>query len=349
VLAVELTQRCNLACIHCRATAGDCAPEGELTLAEYKELIDDIAGFASPILILTGGEPLLRNDVYDIASYATEKGLRVAVSTNGTTVDREVAEKLLASGVKTCSISIDGSTPEVHDDFRQQQGAFQASMRGMSILQDAGMKVQINTSLTKRNMHDLDNIYRLVKKAGAHAWHVFMLVPTGRGDADAELITAGDYERILNYIYEKNRDDDMEIKPTCAPQYYRILRQRAGEDGIPVDVDHFGLNARTRGCLAGMGFGFISYRGEVYPCGYYPSMAGNIREQSFSEIWKNSELFTKLRDFKNYEGACGSCRYIAVCGGCRARAYAMTGDDMAEEPFCEYGEAQGRRHGAQEG
>lgn len=339
VLAWEVTRKCNLNCIHCRATASEDAPQGELTLAEYKTLIDDVAGFSQPIIILTGGEPLLREDLFDIAAYASGAGLRVAVSTNGTLVTSDTARRLSASGVATCSISIDGSNAEVHDDFRKQPGAFEASLRGMRILQEADIKVQINTSLTRRNMHDLDNIYKLVKNQKAHAWHIFMLVPTGRGEsvADNELITSEDYEWILNYVYERNRDDEMEIKPTCAPQYYRILRQRAKAEGIPVDPQHFGLNARTRGCLAGMGFGFVSYRGDVFPCGYYPLKAGNVREQSFSQIWEKSPLFAKLRDFRNYGGACGRCRYIRVCGGCRARAYAVTGDDMASEPYCTYG------------
>jgi len=251
VLAWEVTRKCNLNCIHCRATASEDAPQGELTLAEYKTLIDDVAGFSQPIIILTGGEPLLREDLFDIAAHAWGAGLRVAVSTNGTLVTSDTARRLSASGVATCSISIDGSNAEVHDDFRKQPGAFEASLRGMRILQAADTKVQINTSLTRRNMYDLDNIYKLVKNQKAHAWHIFMLVPTGRGEsvADNELITAEDYERILNYVYERNRDDEMEIKPTCAPQYYRILRQRAKAEGIPVDPQHFGLNARTRGCL----------------------------------------------------------------------------------------------------
>ncbi|MCP4669618.1 MAG: radical SAM protein [Deltaproteobacteria bacterium] len=341
VLAWEITRKCNLHCIHCRALASEDAPQGELTLAEYRTLIDDVAGFSRPIIILTGGEPLLREDLFDIAAHASAAGLRVAVSTNGTLVTHDTARRLAASGVASCSISIDGSNAEVHDDFRKQAGAFEASLRGMKILQEAGIKVQINTSLTRRNMHDLENIYQLVKDQKAHAWHIFMLVPTGRGEsvADDELITSEDYERILNYVYERNRDDDMEIKPTCAPQYYRILRQRAKAEGIPVDEEHFGLNARTRGCLAGMGFGFVSYKGDVFPCGYYPIRAGNVREESFSRIWETSPLFLKLRDFRNYDGACGKCQYIKVCGGCRARAYAVTGDDMAPEPYCSYGAA----------
>jgi heme b synthase len=340
VLALELTRRCNLACIHCRATANDTAPAGELSLKEYKDLFDNISSFSSPIVILTGGEPFLRHDLFEIASYASGLGLRVAVSTNGTMIDADKTRGLLQAGVGACSISIDGSNARIHDDFRQQKGAFKSSVDGMRILQEAGLKIQINSSITKRNMQDLDNIYRLVKQLGADAWHVFMLVPTGRGGETGtdELITSGDYERILSYIYEKDRDDDMEIKPTCAPQYYRILRQRAKEDGIPVDVAHFGLNARTRGCLAGMGFGFVSYEGEVFPCGYYPKLAGNVRQTPFDKIWKESPLFQTLRNFKKYEGYCGRCAFLKVCGGCRARSYAITGNDMAEEPYCDYGE-----------
>jgi len=338
VLAWELTRRCNLGCIHCRAAAGIEAPEGELTLDEYKRLTDDVAAFASPIVILTGGEPLLRPDLFEIAAYVTAKGLRAALSTNGTLVTPLVAEKLKAAGVRASSISIDGSTAAIHDDFRRQPGAFAASLAGMKIIQDAGLTVQVNTSLTRRNLGDLENIHDLVLRLDADAWHVFMLVPTGRGgDSDRELIGADDYERALRRIYEWNRDEAMEIKPTCAPQYYRILRQRAKEDGIPVDEDHFGLNARTRGCLAGVGFGFVSYRGEVFPCGYYPVAAGNVRERGFREIWENSDLMRKLRDFSGYGGACGRCGYLRVCGGCRARAFAVTGDDLAAEPFCRHG------------
>lgn len=339
VLAWELTRRCNLDCIHCRASAGETAPEGELSLDEYKTLVDDVRSFSEPIIILTGGEPLLREDVFEIAAYATGAGLRVALSTNGTLVSEDTARRLLAAGVLTASISLDGSSPEVHDDFRKQPGAFAASLRGMRILQEAGIKVQVNTSLTRRNLGDLDNIYRLVKRLSAHAWHIFMLVPTGRGEseADRELISADDYERTLNYIYEKNRDEDMEIKPTCAPHFYRILRERAKAEGIPVEVEHFGLNARTRGCLAGSGFGFVSFQGDVFPCGYFPVRAGNVRERSFREIWERSPLFAELRDFRNYRGACGKCGYVRVCGGCRARAYALSGDYLAAEPYCAYG------------
>ncbi len=339
VLAVEVTRRCNLDCIHCRALAGGTAPEGELSLEAYKDFFADVASFSSPIVILTGGEPLLRSDIFDIAASASAQGLRVALSTNGTMVSKETTRRLLDVGVKSVSISIDGSTAKIHDDFRQQVGSFAASLEGMRIFQEAGIKVQINTSLTRRNQHDLEAIFRLVKERSADAWHVFLLVPTGRGETagDNELITAEDYETILNAIYEKNRDEAMEIKPTCAPQYYRILKERSRAEGIPLDAEHFGINARTRGCLAGMGFAFLSYRGEVFPCGYYPKEAGNIAEKPFHEIWERSDLFVGLRDFKKYEGACGRCAFIHVCGGCRARALALTGNDFAPEPYCTHG------------
>lgn len=339
VLALEVTRRCNLECIHCRAVSGEDAPEGELTLADYEALFDNIASFASPLILLTGGEPLLRDDIYDLAAAASARGFRAALSTNGTLVTREVAARFIESGVKSASISIDGASARVHDDFRRQPGAFVASLRGMEIFRKAGFRVQVNTSLTRRNMHDLENIFAWVKRSGAPAWHVFLLVPTGRGEAAAsrELIDTEDYEHILGYLYEKDRDEAMEIKPTCAPQYYRILRERAGADGIDVEPGRFGLNARTRGCLAGVGFGFVSYRGEVFPCGYYPELAGHLREFTFREIWEESPLFAKLRNYKEYKGRCGRCRYIRVCGGCRARARAITGDDMASEPFCGFG------------
>jgi radical SAM protein with 4Fe4S-binding SPASM domain len=289
-------------------------------------------------VVLTGGEPLLRPDIFDIAHAAREAGLRIALSTNGTLLSTANIEKLQEVGVSACSISIDGASADTHDDFRQQTGSFAASIRGIEVLQRAGVPVQINTSLTQRNASDLEAIFGLVRRLGVHAWHVFMVVPTGRAGsvANQELIEAAGYERILNRIYEWNRDEDLEIKPTCAPQYYRILRQRAAEDGIPVDAEHFGINARTRGCLAGLGFAFVSYRGDVFPCGYYPIEAGRVLEAKFSEIWHTSPLFHKLRDFTRYKGACGHCRYIGVCGGCRARALADTGDDLAEEPNCLY-------------
>ena len=340
ILAWELTRRCNLTCIPCRAAASQSSPEGELSLSEYKALLDNVASFSKPIIILTGGEPLLRPDLYEIAAYGTSLGLTMAVSTNGTLLTDAVAKKLYAAGVRRCSISLDGSNAQVHDDFRRQPGAFAASIQGIKILQANGIGVQVNTSLTQRNRFDLDHIFKLVKSLGVAAWHLFMLVPTGRGSelADRELITTEGYEAILNYLYEKNRDEDFEIKPTCAPQYYRILRQRAQAEGIEVTPEKFGINARTRGCLAGMGFGFVSYQGDVFPCGYYPIKAGNVREQSFRDIWENSPLFLKLRNFKLYQGSCGHCRFIGVCGGCRARALAVTGNDLAQEPYCAYTE-----------
>jgi len=347
VLALEVTRRCNLDCIHCRATAGDQAPEGELSLHEYRLLFENLASFANPLVILTGGEPLLRDDIFEIGLAATARGFRTALSTNGTLVNAETAGRLLEAGIRSASISIDGSNAVVHDDFRQQAGAFEASLAGMRVFKDAGMRVQVNTSLTRRNVHDMEAIFQLVKELGAAAWHVFLLVPTGRGGeaADGELIDSGDYERILGTIYEKDRDEAMEIKPTCAPQYYRILRQRAKAEGIDVDEERFGLNARTRGCLAGTGFAFVSYRGEVFPCGYYPRTAGHVRQQSFREIWERSELFQALRDPKSYGGHCGRCTYLRFCGGCRARAYAVTGDDFAQEPYCRHGEE--RQQGTQ--
>lgn len=338
VLAVEITRRCNLRCIHCRAASTEEAPEGRLDISDYRTFFSDVASFSKPVVILTGGEPLLRPDVFEIARSAREAGLRVALSTNGTLLDAGLAAKIKEAGIGACSISLDGAAAGVHDDFRRQPGSFAAAVRGVEVLQSAGLPVQINTSLTLRNAGDLENVFDLVRRLQVRAWHVFMIVPTGRAGAaaDRELIDAAGYERILNRIYEWNRDEDFEIKPTCAPQYYRILRQRAAQDGIPVDAEHFGINARTRGCLAGFGFAFLSFSGEVFPCGYYPVAAGRLVERKFSGIWRDSPLFLKLRDLSGYRGACGRCEYLRVCGGCRARALAESGDDLAPEPHCDY-------------
>jgi len=342
VMALEVTRRCNLSCIHCRASSTEWSPEGEMSTDEYKILFKDVALISSPIILLSGGEPMLRDDIFEISLTASKLGLRVALSTNGTLITKDIVNQMVKPGINGASVSIDGPDQEIHDNFRKQTGAFEAALNSVRLLKDAGVRVQVNTSLTGSNMRYIDRIYRLVKDLDADAWHIFLLVPTGRGEsiADNELIKDDDYEKILNNIYEKNRDDGMEIKPTCAPQYYRILRQRAKADNIPVDVAHFGINAMTRGCLAGTGFVFISYKGQVFPCGYYPSMAGDLKKQSFSTIWEESTLFKDLRNFKKYEGYCGACKYLKVCGGCRARALAITGNDFAPEPYCFYGKTK---------
>jgi heme b synthase len=241
------------------------------------------------------------------------------------------------SGIERVSISIDGPEARSHNLFRGVPGAFEASMQGIEALKQGGLEFQINTTVTRNNLNQFQDIFDLAEKLGAVAWHIFLLVPTGRGDQiREEVISAEEYEEVLNWFYDFRKTTSMHLKATCAPHYHRILRQRAKEEGVPVDFAHFGLDAVSRGCLGGIGFCFISHSGQVQPCGYLELDCGQVREQPFPDIWANSEHFQKLRDQKAYVGKCGRCEYHKVCGGCRARALTMNGDYLAEEPLCTY-------------
>ncbi len=337
LVAWEVTRTCNLACIHCRAAALDRPYENELTTAECFKLLDEIETFASPIVILTGGEPLLRPDIFEIAAYGNGKGFRMTMAVNGTLLSPEAARKMQEAGIQRISISLDGATAESHDAFRQVTGAFEGALRGVQCARDAGLDFQINTTITQQNLHELPAIQDLTVSLGAVAHHIFLLVPMGRGKDLAEQgIDAEQYEQTLHWFYEQRDRTPLQLKATCAPHYYRILRQRARAEQREVNFDTFGLDAMTRGCLGGVGFAFISHTGQVQPCGYLELDCGNIREKSFRDIWDHSSVFQNLRDFGSYRGKCGNCEYVKVCGGCRARAYEKTGDYLAEEPLCLY-------------
>ena len=337
LIAWELTAGCNLACKHCRGASTSQVPEGELNTKEAKHFIDEIVEMGNPILILSGGEPLVRKDIYELAHYGTEKGLRVALATNGTLVNAEVAKKLHEAGIKRVSVSLDGATAESHDEFRCVPGAFDGSMKGIEALKNAGIGFQINTTITKRNVDEIPRILKMAEEIGAEALHIFLLVPTGRGkELKNEEIAPVEYERILNWFYEQQKSTKIQLKATCAPHYFRIMRQRAKKEGVEISVKTHGYEAMTKGCLGGTGFCFVSSIGEVYPCGYLPALAGNIKQQPFREIWDNAQVFRDLRDTSKLKGKCGRCEFKEVCSGCRARAYAATGDYLAEEPYCIY-------------
>jgi heme b synthase len=337
LVAWETTRNCNLACIHCRASATAGPQEGELDTAEALRLLDQIAEVGKPIIILTGGEPLLRSDIFEIARYGTEKGLRMVMAVNGTLITKIIAQKLAQAGIQRISVSLDGATPESHDSFRRVVGAFEGTLRGIRILKSTGIEFQINTTITKTNLNQIPKIQQLAVDLGAVAHHIFLLVPTGRGKyiVDQE-INAVEYEQSLNWFYEQREHIPLQLKATCAPHYYRILRQRAKEEGKTVSFQSHGLDAVTRGCLGGIGFCFISHQGIVQPCGYLDLNCGNIRQSSFADIWLHSKVFSALRNFDNLKGKCGRCEFKKVCGGCRARAYEATGDYLAEEPLCSY-------------
>lgn len=337
LVAWEMTRSCNLACVHCRAGAGKRALPDEMTSNEGKKLIDGIRSVGTPILIMTGGEPLLRKDFFDLARYGVRSGLRVVLATNGVLVDMHTAKKIAETGVRRVSISLDGPSAEEHDAFRQVIGAFDSSLQGIQNLRQASVQVQINTTLTKRNRDKLPEIMKLAEKLDATAFHVFLLVPTGRArQMSGEEMGPEQYEETLRHFYYLSRSTSMETKATCAPQYYRIMRQEAKREGLEVTEKTFGMNALTRGCLAGLSFVFVSHSGELQPCGYFDVKAGSVREAHFKDLWKNAPLFNELRNFRLLEGKCGRCDYVRYCGGCRARAYEATGRYMSPEPYCVY-------------
>jgi heme b synthase len=337
LVAWETTRNCNLSCAHCRASAENQQYEGELGTKAGFVLLEQIAEVGSPIVILTGGEPLLRDDIFDLARHGTDLGLRMVMAPNGTLVTEAVAEEMATAGIQRISISLDGATKERHDGFRGVDGAFEGALRGIEAAKSRGIEFQINTTISRFNYDQIPDILRLAENLGAVALHIFLLVPTGRGKYILDqAITAKEYEKTLNWFYDQKKETRLQLKATCAPHYYRILRQRAREEGVSVTFSSHGLDAVSRGCLGGTGFCFISHTGIVQPCGFLDLPCGDVTRESFVRIWHDSEIFNKLRDYKQLEGKCGICEYKAVCGGCRARAYEATGDYLAEEPLCSY-------------
>lgn len=318
IVAWELTAKCNLACRHCRMSG---ERGRELTREEALRLVDDLSVFAHPILILTGGEPLLCPWVWDVATRAREKGMKPVLGTNGTLIDGEVAARIASVGISRVSVSIDFPTACEHDRFRGVPGGFEAAMRGIGLLRQAGVEVQINSTITRLNRDRIGDLHDLAVRVGAKAFHPFLLVATGHGAEIADVgMTASEYEETLTWICHRQADSPLEVKPTDAPHYQRICRQCGRE--------------AKKGCLAGTGFCFVSATGDLKPCGYFDLKLGNIRERAFAEIWQTSPVLDDLRHPDRLKGKCGVCEYRQVCGGCRARALAATGDYLAEEPCC---------------
>jgi AdoMet-dependent heme synthase len=337
LVAWEVTRSCNLNCVHCRASSEKGPYPGELNTVKALEILDQIAVTGKPIVILTGGEPLLRKDIFDLARHGSQLGLRMVMATNGTLLTPQITKEIKDSGIKRISISIDGSDSLRHDKFRQVPGAFDAAIQGIFFLKDADIEFQINTTVTRHNRDEIDKILDMAVELGAVAHHIFLLVPTGRAkEMVNQEIEAGEYEELLHWFYDMRGKTPLHLKATCAPHYYRILRQKAHEKGEKVDFEHYGLDATTRGCLGGTSFCFISHEGIVQPCGYLELNCGDLRENTFEKVWRDSEVFKNLRDFSGYKGKCGICEYRKSCGGCRARAFEATGDYMEQEPLCIY-------------
>ncbi len=342
LIAWEVTRRCPLRCRHCRASASDRAYEGELDTAEAFRFMEGVAAFARPILILTGGEPMVREDVYRIAERGTALGLRVVMAPCGLLMDPESTRRLREAGIQRISLSIDGADAATHDGFRRTEGAFAAVLRAAGLAREQGLEFQVNTTVTRLNVGQLEQILELAIRLGAVSYHPFLLVPTGRGRELAELaIDPLEYERVLTWLYRRSLECPIQLKPTCAPHFYRILRQQgpaAGGPERPPAREGHGLNAMTKGCLGGQSFAFVSHTGKVQICGFLDLEAGDLRQADydFRRIWEGSPLFESVRAYDRYKGKCGACEYLRVCGGCRARAYAAVGDHLAEEPYCVY-------------
>jgi putative heme d1 biosynthesis radical SAM protein NirJ2 len=319
------TNQCNLNCKHCYQDAGN-KKSDELTTGEAKKLIGEIARAGFKIMIFSGGEPLLRPDIFQLVSYAAEAGLRPVFGTNGTLITGKTAKRLKDCGAAVMGISIDSLYEQKHNDFRGCKDAFRLTLEGIRNCREAGLPFQIHTTVMDWNRGEVCDITDFAVKSGAVAHYVFFLIPVGRGKLIAETsLEMMEYERLLQKIMEKQKEVPIDIKPTCAPQFTRTARQIGTETRF------------SRGCLAGLSYCIVSPVGIVRPCAYMTEEAGDIRQIPFHEIWKDSLVFENLRK-QLYKGACGICDYQAECGGCRARAgYYHDGDYMAEDSYCVYG------------
>ncbi|MGQ9511659.1 putative heme d1 biosynthesis radical SAM protein NirJ2 [Thermodesulfitimonas sp.] len=328
IVSWNATNACNLKCAHCYRDAG-AKKADELSTAEGRALIDEIARAGFKIMIFSGGEPVMRDDLYELVAYARDRGLRPVLGTNGTLITPDVARKLKEAGMTAVGISLDSMDKKAHDDLRGVAGSWDAAVDGMRACREVGLPFQVHTTVMEFNYDEVEKITDFAVAVGARGHHVFFLVPTGRAVdiADAS-IKADQYERLLRRLLTKQREVAVEIKPTCAPQFLRIAKQM----GVPTRF--------SRGCLAGLSYCLINPVGVVQACAYLDIPAGNVREKPFSTIWREAEVFQRLRT-QEYSGKCGQCDYQEVCGGCRARALFYYGDYMAEEPWCLYG--AGRR------
>ena len=321
------TNKCNLHCSHCYQDAGEAVSE-ELTTAEAKTMIDGIAKAGAHLMIFSGGEPLMRPDIFELVRYAASKQLRPVFGTNGTLLTEETVSKLKDSGASTLGISLDSLDPQKHDRFRGVRGSFDQTMEGILSCRRAGLPFQIHTTVLDWNKDELGDIIDFASSEGAKAVYVFFLIPVGRGVfLEESALETVEYEKLLQLLMTKQKELSITIKPTCAPQYTRVASQ--------LDV---ALDRRfAKGCLAGISYCVVSPSGIVRPCAYMTETAGDVRQMPFDQIWADSELFRRLRT-RDYAGTCGGCRYKDCCGGCRARAgYYDNGNILGEDPYCAYG------------
>ncbi len=346
-VAWEVTRACAYACIHCRAEAQPKRDPRELTTDEGCRLIDELVEVGRPILVVTGGDPMMRPDLFDLIRYASGRGLRVALSPTATKlVTPQRLREAREAGVARIQMSLDGSRPEVQDAFRGRPGSFQRTLEILDDIRSAGISLQIGTTVSRYNIDDLEAIARVVGEYGAVMWSLFLLVPTGRGRRE-DMISAEEHERVFNWLYDLSKAAPFDVRTTAAQHYRRVVIQRrrqeaaaASEKDVLVTGAGYsfadGLGQSNRGVNDGNGFAFISHIGDVCPSGFLPLPGGNIREKTFADIYRNSTLFRDLRDYSRLKGKCSVCDFRDVCGGSRARAYAVTGDYLESDPYCVY-------------
>lgn len=342
-IAWEVTRACAYACVHCRADAQHQRDPRELSTEEAHALIDRLAAFGtSPILIFTGGDPMMRRDLYDLIAYATQKGLRCSLTPTATALPtRERLIQVREAGIRRIALSLDAPRPEIHDNFRQVPGSWQRTMDILHRAQDVGLSVQVNTTVSRHNVDILHEMIPFIKEVNAVQWSVFFLVPTGRAQAQ-NMISAEEHERVFNWLYDLSKQAPFDIKCTAAPMYRRVAiqRKRAEAGGQPVTFQGAGfqyadgLNRPTKGVNDGNGFLFISHVGDIQPSGFLPITAGNVRTEDIVEVYRHSPLFKDLRDPAKIKGRCGLCEFRDVCGGQRGRAYGITGDYLESDPAC---------------
>ncbi|RMD81029.1 MAG: TIGR04053 family radical SAM/SPASM domain-containing protein [Candidatus Dadabacteria bacterium] len=343
----ETTQACDLACKHCRAEAIPNRDPRELTTDEGKALLEEVARMGTPIFILSGGDPLRRPDLEELIRHGKTLGLRMGTIPAATpALTRERIRALADAGVDQVAFSLDGPTERIHDTFRGVEGSFAKTLEGVEFAHEAGIPVQINTCFASWNFAYLEAMVDLVKRLGVVFWEVFFLVPTGRG-REMESLTAEQFEQAFERLHRLNSEAPFIIKVTEAPHYRRyVIEKEMAQHAATAQERIEYILARPRGIAgigmspkavnSGKGFAFVSHIGEIYPSGFLPLCAGNVRTDSLADVYRNSPLFRRLRDPNALGGKCRACAYADVCGGSRARAYALTGDYMAAEPFCAY-------------
>lgn len=352
----ETTRACDLACLHCRAEAVPSRDPEELSTDEAKRLLETVRALGRPLFVLTGGDPLKRPDTVEIVRHGTELGLRVAMTPSGTPLmTPRVLRALQEAGLARLAVSLDGSMPRIHDGFRGVRGSWAWTLRMLREARALGLSTQVNTTVTRHNLADFEALCRLMTELEIALWSVFFLVPTGRA-AEDDLATAEEFERIFHRMYDLSLRAPFDIKSTAAPQYRRVVLQRqvaarrAGARAARPDPIGGGTGfsrrdgvGRARGVNDGDGFLFIDHRGEIYPSGFLPVSAGNVRRDDLGRVYREAPLFRALRDRDRLAGKCGVCEYRDVCGGSRARAYAMTGDWLESDPLCAHVPSRWRR------